>query len=216
MVTEVRATGRSGPRFRARFTKWSIIMVFIVVAGAIVWRDRAFILTEAAVLWTVSDNVAPADAVAVFGGGVETRPFAAARYYREGLVPKVLISNLRNQPATYSETEANRKVVVSEGVPQSAVQLFGADPSNTYQEAVALRVWALHNHASSLIVPTEYFSSRRVRWTLRHVFAGTGIHVLVPALDSPDYSLSGWWHDEKGLVDFQNEILKYIYYRIKY
>jgi hypothetical protein len=31
--------------------------------------------------WVVSDSIAPADAIVVLGGGLETRPFAAADLY---------------------------------------------------------------------------------------------------------------------------------------
>jgi hypothetical protein len=49
-----------------------------------------------------------------------------------------------------------------------------------------------------------------------HEFAGSAIHVMVSALDDPQYPRNEWWKDEKGLVMIQNELLKYIYYRIKY
>ena len=51
---------------------------------------------------------------------------------------------------------------------------------------------------------------------LKHEFADTGTRVDVPALDDPDYTPANWWKDEKGIVAFQNEIVKYVYYRIKY
>jgi hypothetical protein len=42
------------------------------------------------------------------------------------------------------------------------------------------------------------------------------IEVQVPALSDPEYSQSDWWKNEKAIVEFQNEIIKYVYYRIKY
>jgi uncharacterized SAM-binding protein YcdF (DUF218 family) len=218
MATEFPASMRVASRARRRLARFAFVLLALGGISTVVWLYPTFFLREAVDLWTVSDEVAPADAVAVFGGGVVTRPFAAAAYYRDGLVPKVLISNNPSQPLTaeilYSETESNRQVLLKQGVPADAIELFGADLTSTYQETIALRAWALRNHARTLIVPTEYFSSRRVHWILNREFFGTGVHVLVPALDDPQYPRREWWKDGKAILNFQNEIVKYIYYRL--
>jgi uncharacterized SAM-binding protein YcdF (DUF218 family) len=205
-------------------TKWwrrvLATLALVVVLGAGAWLGRDTLLRSAADLWIVSDPLAPADAVAVFGGGLEDRPFAAAAYYREGLVKKILLSNIRPSPAELlgvlqSHTDANRKVLVRLGVPEQAIESFGSNVSNTYEEALALREWAVRSGARSIIVPTEIFSARRVRWMLHRVFAGAAA-IRVPALAPLDYRSDNWWKSEGGLIGFQNEVLKYLYYRIKY
>jgi uncharacterized SAM-binding protein YcdF (DUF218 family) len=197
-----------------------VMLIVIGVFGVVAWFNRVALFREAVDLWTVSDAVGPADAVAVLGGGLETRPVAAAEYYRKGIVQKVLLSNVRapalSSDVLPSETELNRRVLISLGVPENAIELFGESLSSTYEEAAALRSWALRSHPRSLIVPTEYFSSRRVRWVLSRELADTGTQVQVPALDDPEYPRIEWWKNEKGFLVFQNEIIKFIYYRIKY
>jgi hypothetical protein len=216
---------RENGRARSRFWTWlgaagCILVTFVVssVFGAAVWANRESLLRTVPDLWSVSDPVGPADAVVVLGGGIETRPLAAADYYHRGLVKKVLLSNVRISPMEpgHSETASNHRVLVNLGVPQEAIELFGAELSSTYEEAVALRNWALHTHAHTLIVPTEYFSSRRVHWIMMHEMAGSGTKVLVPALNYPEYSRSNWWKNERAVFEFKNELLKYIYYRLKY
>ena len=103
-----------------------------------------------------------------------------------------------------------------EPIPEAAIETFGFGLKNTYEETIALREWAVRNHARSLIVPTEIFSTRRVRWILRHELSATVARVEVPALNDPLYESADWWKDEKGIVAFQNEIIKYLYYRLKY
>jgi uncharacterized SAM-binding protein YcdF (DUF218 family) len=209
---------------RSRARAWVGCCLLVIAActalSYVISAHRQFFLTEAVDLWAVSDPVAVADAVAVFGGGVTTRPFAAAKYYREGLVPKILVSNIPpnvvDGEVAYSETDANRRVLVGHGVPVTAIELLGENLTSTYQETMALRKWAELHHAHRIIVPTEYFSSRRVRWILRHEFAETGIDIEVPALDDPQYPRREWWTDDKAVLNFQNEIIKYAYYRIRY
>jgi uncharacterized SAM-binding protein YcdF (DUF218 family) len=192
----------------------------IVALGIAGWFERAPVLRTVAEWWVVSDPVGPADAVAVFGGGLEDRPFAAAEYYHRGLVTRVLISNAHEGRAErlgvlLSHAAANRAVLLKLGVPADAIETFGADLSNTQQEVVALHEWAVSNGAQAIIVPTEIFAARRVRWMLHRVFGDRTV-VRVPAIGSAEYQDNDWWCDETGLLRFQNEFLKYVYYRLKY
>lgn len=196
-----------------------VLFALTAVLGAGAWFDRDSLLRSAADLWIVSDPIDPADAAAVLGGGVEDRPFAAAKYYKEGLVKKILVSKTYEGPAeklgaVVPEAVASREILLKLGVPASAIETFG--PSrNTHQEALALRAWAEETGAHSLIVPTEIFSARRVRWTLHHVL-GHDIITRVPALVPPGYNRADWWQHDRGILAFQNEFLKYLYYRISY
>jgi len=189
--------------------------------GALAWTARVPLLRGAAEMWIVSDAVAPADAAAVLGGGVDVRPFAAAEYYRKGLVQKILVADVRPSRAetlgiTPSHTELNRQALVALGVPTRAIETFGRAASSTYEEVLALHAWAQRSHPGAIVVPTEAFSSRRVRWMLDRAFAESAVRVAVPALEARDYTSSEWWRSEQGLIAFQNEVLKYVYYRIKY
>jgi uncharacterized SAM-binding protein YcdF (DUF218 family) len=201
---------------------WRVLAVLaaLVAVGAVLWLDRRPLLESAADHWIVSDQITLADAVAVLGGGIEDRPFAAAEYYRRGLVKKVLLSNVHVGPAENigampSEVEATRDILLKLGVPSGAIETFGSDLSNTHEEALALRAWAERTGARSIIVPTEIFSARRVRWTLDRVF-GNHVLIRVPALDPATYRCGDWWRHEEGVISFQNEVIKYIYYRIRY
>jgi len=193
---------------------------FVAILALWAWRKPDTLLRGAADLWIVSDEPAPADAVAVLGGGLEYRPFAAADYYRRGLAPKILISNIGATPAEQlgvlqSHVRANSEVLQKLGVPAAAIEPFGDHLSDTFTEATALHEWALRNGAHRIIVPTDIFATRRLRWTLHHVF-GNDAAILVPAVNPPDYVRDTWWKNERGVIGFQNEVMKYLYYRLKY
>jgi hypothetical protein len=209
---------------RSRGAAWRrVVLPLFALTAALtwgVWSERAAILRGGADLWIVADEPAPADAVAVFGGGLEYRPFAAADYYRSGLVPKVLVSNVGSSPAERlgifkSHVEANIEVLRKLGVPATAIETFGDAVTDSYAEAKALHQWALRSGARRILVPTDIFAARRLRWTLRRVFADDAT-ILVPAIDTLDYQRHGWWTNEYGVIAFQNEVIKYLYYRIKY
>jgi len=195
------------------------LLLFSLAAGA--WLAREPLLRGAADLWIVSDEATHADAVVVLGGEIDIRPFAAAELYRIGLVDKVLVSNNREDRAAsigavQGHTEANRQVLLKLGVPENAIETFGQANKNTRDEAVALREWTEHHPASIVIIPTEVFAARRVRWTFQRQLAGRAIRIEVPSFEPSEYTRAAWWKSPEGLITFQNEVLKYIYYRLMY
>jgi uncharacterized SAM-binding protein YcdF (DUF218 family) len=198
-----------------------VALLLLALAGIGSWHYRVSLLYGAANAWIISDSIEPSDAVAILGGGLEQRPFAAADYYRRGLVPKVLLASSRTSPSVKlgvspSDLALNRAVLTKLGVPETAIETFGNELSSTFEESIALREWVERNRAMRIIVPTEVFSSRRVRWMLERALAGTGTQVRVPALESYEYRRDEWWRKEQGLIAFQNELVKYAYYRFKY
>ena len=186
-----------------------------------VWVQRETLLRGAADLWIVSDPVTRADVAVVLGGGLEVRPFVAADLYQNGLVNKILISQVAEERlvtmgAVPGHTELIRKTLLKLGVPDSAIETFGTANKNTMDEALALKDWEERNAASAFIIPTEIFSSRRVGWSIRHAFFGKNVRIDVPSFEPGSYTRARWWETEEGLIAFQNEVLKYIYYRLKY
>jgi hypothetical protein len=183
------------------------------------WCDRQQFLQGAARVWVEYDPVESADAVAIFGGGIETRPAAAAGYLRQGLVHKILVTHVGSAVAgrsSNSHTEQNLAELKKLGVTHSAIEIIGCDLSDTYQEALALKRWSVSTGARSLIVPTEYFSARRVRWILQKVFQGTGVQVRVPVISSPYYLQGEWWNHKDAPWAFGREVIKYAGYRLVY
>jgi uncharacterized SAM-binding protein YcdF (DUF218 family) len=209
------------PRRRSMTRRVSLVLVAcIAVLGLWAWLKPEPLLRGAADLWIVSDEPAPADAIAVLGGGLDYRPFAAADYYFRGLAPKILISNIGATPAEQlgvlqSHVRANSDVLRKLGVPAAAIEPFGDHLSDTFAEATALHEWAVRNGAHRIVVPTDIFAARRLRWTLHHVFGNDAV-TLVSAVNPPDYQRDNWWRNERGVIGFQNEVMKYLYYRLKY
>ena len=58
--------------------------LLLTVFSVAVWFSRDLLLRDSAELWIVFDALGPADAVAVLGGGLPTRPFAAAEVLSKG------------------------------------------------------------------------------------------------------------------------------------
>ena len=101
------------------------------------------------------------------------------------------------------------------GIPAMAIVGFGDNVSSTQDEAEAIREWALVSKAKRIIVPTGIFAARRAQWIFDRELTPIGVQVMVHAVPSPDYTLADWWRHRSGLIDFNDEVLKYLYYRAK-
>jgi uncharacterized SAM-binding protein YcdF (DUF218 family) len=197
----------------------AMLLLSVLVAG--VWLERAPLLRGAADLWIVSDQVTHSDVAAVLGGGLDVRPFVAAELYKKGLVTKVLVSQVAEGPSSEilaipRHSDLNRIVLLKLGIPEAAIGMFGQANRSTKDEAVALKEWADRNGVSRIIIPTEIFAARRVRWMFNNEFARSSVRLAIPSFEARGYTRAEWWKTEAGLIAFQNEIMKYLYYRLKY
>jgi uncharacterized SAM-binding protein YcdF (DUF218 family) len=193
-----------------------VVFAVVLAFGIGAWANREWLLHSIANLWIVSDPLGPADAVVVFGGGLADRPLAAAQYHQQGLVKKILVANAGQSPsekpgAAISDVPVTVEILLKFGVPASAIEIFGNALENTHQEVFALRAWAERNHACSIIVPTEIYSARRVRWMLHRVFPSDCV-IRVVALNPYQNRRDDWLHD----TAFRTEVVKYLYYLVRY
>jgi uncharacterized SAM-binding protein YcdF (DUF218 family) len=213
-------------------SKVGILLGATLLAMLAGWFERVQILRAVARAWVVSDSITPADAVAVLAGGVKTRPIAAADLYNRGMAKQVLISSVRPSSGEQANNvplgggwqvircsgptcDLNRVVLLKLGVPPGAIVSFGMRVSTTYEEARALAEWTKANGIRSIIVPTDSFSTRRVRWILNKQLSSIGVRIEVQALSPLEY-IDGWWRHEDAIRSFQIEVIKYIYYRLRY
>ena len=190
----------------------------LLIAGYVF---RAPLLRGAAGVWIVSDPLTKADVIVVLGGGPSTRPFEAARLYHLGYAPKILLMNPNATPTeqlglTAAEHEIERQILVMKEVPALAIAVVPGVVHSTYDESIAVLNWAKTNNVKRLIVATDAFHTRRVRWLFRKELRPAGIQVEVDAVPVREYTAADWWQHDQGMVAFQNEILKYAYYRVKY
>lgn len=178
-------------------------------------------LTGLANAWIVNETPTKADAIVVLGGGVEYRPFAAAQLYQQGLAPRVLIMDVKLSATdelglTQPERAVTQQILLRHGVPNSSIDPIGQMVSNTYEESLAVGDWAQTNGVKRVIIATEIFHTRRVRWLFHKVLKGSGIDIQVVAVQPREYAATNWWRHEQGLINFQNEWVKLPYYWVKY
>ena len=182
---------------------------------------HAFFLRSAAHLWVIDEPLAPADAIVVLGGGLQNRPFVAADLLHAGRAPRILLMDVKPSPTTemgltLPEHELTRKVLLAQGADPASLLTIGSHVASSRDEAMAVADWLASTGARRIIIPTDPFHTRRVEWLYEKTLRGKGIDIIVTTAPRREYTPDNWWHTEEGLIDFQNEIIKYFYYRLKY
>lgn len=198
---------------------WSLILCGALLLAGYVFR--APLLTGLAGAWVVNDPAAKADAIVILGGGLENRPFAAAKLFHDGIAPRVLYMNVRLGPAeemgiTLTEQELTRRILLSNNVPETAMTAIGTNVASTFDESRAVRAWIEKSGAKSIVITTDPFHTRRARWVFSKELRGTTTEIHVVPVNPVRYRTEDWWRHEEGVIAFQNETVKYIYYRFEY
>lgn len=132
------------------------------------------------------------------------------------LVVRIQLSPADELGVTEAETDSIRKVLLKKGVPETALVLIGTNISNTFEESQAVRDWAARTGARRVIIPTDIFHTHRAHWLFQRMIEGTPTKPLVTAVNPPEYTATNWWQTEQGQIAFQNEVVKHLFYRLKY
>jgi uncharacterized SAM-binding protein YcdF (DUF218 family) len=186
------------------------------------WLARAPILRGVARAWIIHQPTEKADAVYVLGGGLQYRTFEAVRLYQQGIVPKILLSHSKPSPTdelglTKPEPILMREVLLKKGIPEQAIQFIGTNVTSTYEETLALRDWARQSQARRVIICTDFFHTRRCRWIFNRTIPGGSVELRFTAISPQDpYTPDNWWQREAGLITFNNEVVKFLFYLAKY
>lgn len=207
--------------FASRRSKAITVTVAVLLLLCFGWLFRVSLLQGAARLWIISDEPVQADAIVILGGGINTRPVAAAQLYHAGWSKQILLmqperSTIVKLGLVMDYGTITRKILEAENVPESAIALIEPEVTSTFEEAEALHDWVIQHQAKRLLIVTDIFHTRRARWILNRKLNETGVELRMMATPLLYYDSSNWWQDEDGLIDFQNEIIKFAVYRWRY
>ena len=117
---------------------------------------------------------------------------------------------------TAGDADVTKQILLKHGVPDSGIVIFGEEVSSTYEETLALREWVKETGAKKIIIVSDPFHMRRMRWLLRKELTTTWAQILTGVAAPLKYTVSNWWQTKQGLVKFQKELIKYAYYRVRY
>jgi uncharacterized SAM-binding protein YcdF (DUF218 family) len=150
--------------------------------------------------WLVAADLPEKADVIVCLGGVE-RVKKSAALFHQGLAPLIIL--------TVSRT---KKPLTDLGVPENRI-ILAPGPTTTYEEALAVAPILDRLNCRSVLVVSDPFHLRRVRWTFTHVLANQSVKLIFASSDFP-WKEEGWWKDEQEKFFVYSELTKIGYYRL--
>ena len=162
-----------------------------------------------------------ADAIVILNGNISTRPFRAAELYHEHPAP-LWIARLSDTEEVRlgvipNISDATCRLLVREGVPESAIRLVPSRRwvGGTWAEALVLAPGLRTAGTRSINLVTDTFHSRRAVWAFRRVL-GPACDIRCARSRFSQGLENQWWHSEYGLVQVVIEYLKFTHYWMQY
>jgi uncharacterized SAM-binding protein YcdF (DUF218 family) len=137
------------------------IVVFGLCFIGVLWLSRRTWLPWLHDYLDVSHPAQPADFVVTLGGS-DNRAHTAADLYKQGLVSRVIASGC------YPGIEAQLTLLEEEGVPSDTI-VVNDHAENTWNEAKQVLALLKSEGATSALIASDGFHTRRVRATYAHL-----------------------------------------------
>ncbi len=205
-----------------RITKIAKTACLSIAILAVMWVPLAWFLGQ----WLVVEKpLEKADAIFVLAGSANyiERNTEAARLYKLGVAPKILLTDDRNKGGWDNEKQRNpyfveraKWLLLENGVPESSIVILPDQITGTDDEATALGKHLQQNPYRSVLLVTSSFHTRRALWTFAHTVNGMNLTIEIGVQSSSATdgmpSCAFWWTNRDGLRITISEYLKFIYY----
>jgi uncharacterized SAM-binding protein YcdF (DUF218 family) len=190
------------------------VAALVVIALVVVGHGPVLRLIGRALV--VEDPVAKADAIVVVAGGTPSREEAAARLFREGLAPDVVLSNqftpdrvrqLITMGARRFDYQGESRVVLEQrGVPAQAIVALSQPVKTTEAELKVVGEAARSRGWRRVILVTSPQHSRRVKlvWSRQ---APADIESIVRIAQDDDFLDGDWWRKRREAEAILHEYL---------
>lgn len=194
----------------------AILLVAIALAGF----AHASLFRGVASFLIVEDPLEPAAAIVALGGQLPFREMEAARLYRAGWAPQVII--VREAPSAESqalealkikrqqEWELSTRVLIQQGVPNSAIVFPKKEAVGTLEELEAAYD-AIPTKDAPVILVTSKYHTRRARLTWNYVTEGRSKAIVRVATQDP-FDPARWWRERRFVLAVVREYLGLVNY----
>lgn len=114
-----------------------------------------------------------------------------------------------------TEAELTGHLLRKKGVPAALVHPLSIGTS-TMEESEGILNYCKENNLNDITVVSSMLHLRRVRRVFEDKFTAAGIQVHFHGSNAQEFNADNWWTNEEGLIMGQNELVKLVYYTLKY
>ena len=199
-----------------RVNDWRWAVVLSLVLLALMMMHRPVLAMLAASLKLPCTLPAAADVIIVLGGeqnGERTRK--GAELYREGVAPKVMLSDGTKMSWRTTAIKEMHALAVLEGVPPEDLIQENRSRS-TYENAVYTKELMRELGFDSAVVVTTDWHAKRSRFIFEKVYKGSGVELAYCGTPDAHSDFTGWWKDGEKQQVVLTEWAKTLVYWTKY
>jgi uncharacterized SAM-binding protein YcdF (DUF218 family) len=201
-----------------RKTRWPLLISILVLAALVAFH--APILRGVGLYLISEDTPRKAAAIVALRGQVPFRELEAAKYYREGFAPIVILvpSKAREEALALDrlgikvtqDWQYGREVLVKQGVPPAAIVVAKGEGEGTLEELRAAYDVVANQDAPVILVTSKYHT-RRTRLTWQFVTRGRSEAIVRAAAGDP-FDPSRWWKERRFALSVVREYLGLVNY----
>lgn len=190
-----------------------IVLAIIALLGALL--AAALVLFFGIGRWLcVEDPLGKAQAIVVLSGRMPIRALEAARLYHAGYASQIWLTRSVEPAASLQalhiaylgEEFYDTRVLMHEGVPESAIRVLNPSINNTADEMRAVAAELGQENASAVILVTTKAHTRRVR-TLWRKLADSRYRAIVRASRDDPFQPARWWRTSGDALEVVREVL---------
>jgi uncharacterized SAM-binding protein YcdF (DUF218 family) len=183
------------------------ILSLLLVVGVVLFRNVGHWLVR-------EDALGKSDVIVVLSGGLPYRAQAAAGVFKSGYAPAVWVSRPlgpREELAALGiqfvgEEEYDRKILLQQGVPDSAIRVFPDTIVNTQDEVEEISREMRRDGMHTVIIVTSPQHTRRVR-ALWSKLVGDDPRVIVRAAWDDPFDADHWWRTTADVLAVVREAM---------
>jgi len=163
----------------------------------------------------VEDVLEPASAIVVLGGSAPLRALEAARLYKDGWAPRIILIQSQRKEDFYAfeslgidfieDHEYDNEALLRSGVPEDAVMVIEEEVENTLSELRAV-LRALPEDTTLIIVTSNYHTRRTASiWT--YLTDGQVKGLIRWSRSDTSFDTTTWWKNRRSIRFLVNEYL---------
>lgn len=168
-----------------------------------------------------------ADAIFVLAGSAAyvERNQKAAALYKEGIAPKIFLTNDGMTGGWNKKEQRNQYFVeralselISQGVSENNIEILPGKVDGTEDEARLFIETVREKNLKSVLLVTSAYHSRRTLWTFENFAQKNELSIEIGIESPPEQqtAASTWWLSESGWTSVGLEFVKIGYYRLIY
>lgn len=179
-----------------------VVLVFLIAFSYLVLRGAGAFLI-------IADELQPASAIVIMGGGGEPRMAEALELYRDRLARIIILTETGEyiEEFEYLQSFDIRIQLMNNGVPSGNILITDSEVSSTLEEAVAVQKILKSRQMNSAIIVTDPYHTKRTSIVFNDVFADDEISLYFHPVTPSWYNSRTWFLSGEG---WKFTLLEYI------